>query len=113
MASSRLGVFGGAVRVKKSLSLVWLTVWFVAAFLLVEAYFGTDTWSMLKFNLLDLADTELEAQAIDLQHFLEARKDLPDQQLQAQLADKYDANTDEPRSYVEITSASGQTVYRS
>jgi hypothetical protein len=99
--------------VKKSSPAVWLTLWFVAAFLLVEVFFGTDTWSMLKVNLLDLADTELEGQAIDLQRFLEARKDLPEEELQAQLADKYNANNDEPRSYIEITSTSGQTVYRS
>lgn len=101
------------MQVKKSSTPLWATFWFIVVFLLVEVYFAADSWSILKVNLRDLADTELEGQAIDLQHFLEARKDLPEQQLHAQLADKYNANNDEPQSLIEITTVSGQTVYRS
>jgi heavy metal sensor kinase len=80
-------------------------------FLLAEVIFGVGMWLILRQNLLDIADTALEGQTADLQRFLEARKDLPPAQLQAEISEDYKIERSE--DYLQITDASGSSIYRS
>lgn len=88
-----------------------LTLWYLAIFLLAEFVFGAGMWLILRQNLFDIADTALEGQASDLQRFLEARKDVPLPQLQAEISEDYKIERSE--DYLQIADASGNTIYRS
>lgn len=88
-----------------------LTLWYLAIFLLAEFVFGAGMWLILRKNLYDIADATLEGQAADLERFLEARKDLSAAQLQAEISEDYKIERSE--DYVQISEASGNTIYRS
>ena len=88
-----------------------LTLWYLAIFLLAEFAFGAGMWLILRKNLLDIADAALEGQAADLQRFLEARKDLPTAQLQAEISEDYKIERSE--DYLQISDAGGNSIYRS
>jgi len=88
-----------------------LTLWYLAIFLLAELIFGAGMWFILRQNLYDIADTALEGQAADLLRFLEARKDVPTAQLQAELSEDYKIERSE--DYVQIIDSGGNSIYRS
>ena len=88
-----------------------LTLWYLAIFLLAELIFGTGMWFILRKNLYDIADNTLKDQAADLERFLEARKDLPTPQLQAEISEDYKIERSE--DYLQISEASGNSIYRS
>ena len=88
-----------------------LTLWYLAIFLLAEVVFGVGMWLILRQNLFDIADTALEGQAADLQRFLEARKAMPAAQLQAEISEDYKIERSE--DYLQISDASGNSIYRS
>jgi heavy metal sensor kinase len=86
-----------------------LTLWYLAIFLLAELIFGTGMWFILRGNLFDIADATLEGRAADIERFLESRKDLSPAQLQAAISDDY--KIDRSEDYVQISAASGNSVY--
>jgi heavy metal sensor kinase len=88
-----------------------LTLWYLVIFLLAEVIFGAGMWFILRKNLFDIADAVLEGQAADLQRFLEARKDLPAAQLQAEISEDY--MIERSQDYLQISDAGGNLVYRS
>lgn len=88
-----------------------LTLWYLAIFLLAEFVFGAGMWLILRKNLFDIADAALEAQAADLRRFFEARKDLTVAQLQAGISADYEIESSE--DYLQISDASGNSIYRS
>ena len=88
-----------------------LTLWYLGIFLLAELIFGAGMWFILRQNLYDIADTALEGQAADLERFLEARKDVPTPQLQAEISEDYKIERSE--DYVQIIDAGGNPIYRS
>ncbi len=88
-----------------------LTLWYLAIFLLAELIFGAGMWFILRKNLYDIADATLEGQAADLERFLEARKDLPTAQLQAEISEDYKIERSE--DYLQIYDADGSSIYRS
>jgi heavy metal sensor kinase len=88
-----------------------LTLSYFAIFLLAELIFGAGMWFILREDLFDIADATLEGRADDVERFLQARKDLSPSQLQAAISDDY--RIDRSEDYVQITTASGSTVYRS
>jgi heavy metal sensor kinase len=88
-----------------------LTLWYLAIFLLAELIFGVGMWLILRQNLFDIADTALEGQAADLQRFLEARKNVPTPQLQADISEDYKIERSE--DYLQISDTSGNSIYRS
>lgn len=53
---------------------VRLTLRYLLMFACAQAIFGLGMWSILRFNLYDIADDALESQIDDVQHFLEASK---------------------------------------
>ena len=88
-----------------------LALWYLAIFLFAELIFGAGMWLILRQNLFDIADTALEGQAADLERFLEAHKDLPTPQLQAEISDDYQIERSE--DYLQISDAHGNLIYRS
>jgi heavy metal sensor kinase len=88
-----------------------LTLWYLAIFLLAEFVFGAGMWLILRKNLYDIADATLEGQAADLERFLEAHKDASTAQLHAEISEDYKIERSE--DYLQITEASGKTIYRS
>lgn len=88
-----------------------LTLWYLAIFLLAEFIFGAGMWLILRQNLFDIADLALEGQAADLERFLEARKDAPIAQLRVEISEDYKIERSE--DYVQISDASGNSIYRS
>lgn len=88
-----------------------LTLWYFAIFLLAEFAFGAGMWIILRKNLLDIADEVLEGQAADLQRFLEARKDAPAGQLQAEISEDY--KIERSVDYLQISDAGGNSIYSS
>jgi heavy metal sensor kinase len=88
-----------------------LTLWYLAIFLVAEVIFGVGMWLILRQNLFDIADGVIEGQASDLERFLQARKDLPTAQLQAEISEDYRIESSE--DYLQISDASGNSIYRS
>ena len=88
-----------------------LTLWYLVIFLLAEVIFGASMWLILRKNLFDIADAVIEGQAADLQRFLEARKDVPVAQLQAEISADY--KIERSQDYLQISDASGNSIYRS
>jgi heavy metal sensor kinase len=88
-----------------------LTLWYFAIFLLAEFAFGAGMWVILRKNLLDIADEVLEGQAADLHRFLEARKDVPAGQLQAEISEDYEF--ERSADYLQISDTSGNSIYSS
>ena len=88
-----------------------LTLWYFGIFLLAELIFAAGMGAVLRENLYDIADSELEGQAADLQRLLQADKDLPMAQLQGELAHHY--QIEQSRDYLQISDAGGDVIYRS
>jgi heavy metal sensor kinase len=88
-----------------------LTLWYFAVFLLAEFAFGAGMWLILRKNLFDIADAALEGQAADLQHYLEARKNMSLLQLQTEIS--HDFKIESSADYLEISDSSGNLIYRS
>jgi len=88
-----------------------LTLWYFAIFLLAEFVFGAGMWLILRKNLFDIADEVLEGQTADLQRFLEARKDVPAAQLQAEIGEDY--KIERSADYLQISDAGGNSIYSS
>ena len=96
----------------KKLSIgIRLTLWYFAIFLLAEFVFGAGMWLILRKNLFDIADEVLEGQTADLQRFLEARKDVPAAQLQAEIGEDY--KIERSADYLQISDAGGSSIYSS
>lgn len=88
-----------------------LTLRYLAIFFLAEVVFGAGIWSLLRENLFDIADTNLDGQAADLQRLLEARKELPATQLQAAIAENY--KIERSRDCLQISDGKSNSIYRS
>ena len=88
-----------------------LTLWYLAIFLLAELAFGAGMWLILRKTLYEIADAALEGQAADLQRFLEARQGEAPAQLQADISADYKIERSE--DYLQISDASGNSIYRS
>jgi uncharacterized protein YneF (UPF0154 family) len=87
----------------------WLMLWFVTVFLVGGIFFAADARELLRTRLLDIADADLEARALDLQHLLEADKNLSPPDLRSQIAERY--KIEDSRDCVQITEAGGNPVY--
>ncbi len=88
-----------------------LTLWYLAIFLLAEFVFGASMWFILRKNLYDIADAALEGQAADIERFLEARKDKSTAEVQAEISEDY--KIERSVDYLQISDASGNSIYRS
>ena len=69
---------------------VRLTLWYVAIFAIAQVVFGAGMWFILRHNLYDMVDDDLESQIADLKSFLQARKkDASVATLQQEVNDTY------------------------
>jgi heavy metal sensor kinase len=90
---------------------VRLTIWYLAIFALAQFVFGVGMWLLLRHQLYDLSDDNLESQVEDLQKFFEAQKQgTSDAELQRLSAEAF---TDHAGDYLQIYAGNGNWIYQS
>ncbi|HLZ41476.1 MAG TPA: heavy metal sensor histidine kinase [Candidatus Sulfotelmatobacter sp.] len=91
---------------------VRLTVWYLAIFALGEVVFGLGMWLILRHNIYDMVDDDLENQVEDLQKFLRAQKnDATPSDLQAQVREVY--SIEHSGDYLALYDEGGSIIFRS
>lgn len=97
----------------KKLSIgVRLMLWYLAIFALGEIVFGASMWFILRDNLYDLVDDQLETQIEDVKTFLQAQsKDTSIEELREELRETYAA--EHSGEFLQVSVESGDVVYRS
>jgi len=97
----------------KKLSIgVRLMLWYLAIFALGEIVFGASMWFILRDNLYDLVDDQLESQVEDVKTFLQAQsKDASITKLREELRETYAA--EHSGDLLQISADTGDVVYRS
>jgi heavy metal sensor kinase len=97
----------------KKLSIgVRLMAWYVAIFALGEILFGGSMWFILRNNLYDLVDDQLESQMEDVKTFLQAQSEgASTEHLQKELSGTYAiAHTGD---FLQITTETGDVIFQS
>jgi Signal transduction histidine kinase len=90
---------------------VRLTLWYLAIFALGEFVFGAGMWFILRENLYDMVDDDLEAQIVDLQTLLQVQdKNASASQLSEQL--KATFGIERSGDYVAVYGENGDPLYR-
>jgi heavy metal sensor kinase len=91
---------------------VRLTLWYVAIFALGELIFGAGMWLILRHNLYDLVDDELESQVEDLRSFLQAqKKNATIAKVQEAVTESY--ALEHAGDFLELYVETGDLIYRS
>jgi heavy metal sensor kinase len=91
---------------------VRLTLWYVAIFAIAQVAFGAGMWFILRHNLYDMVDDDLESQVADLKSFLQAqKKDASVAKLQEEVNEAY--GIEHSGDYLEVYLDSGDLIYRS
>src|SRR5205823_14246174 len=91
---------------------VRLTLWYLAIFAIGELVFGAGMWFILRNNLLDLVDDNLESQVEDLQKFLTAqKKDATPAKLQEEVSEVY--GIEHSGDFLDLHIETGDLIYRS
>lgn len=89
-----------------------LTLWYLAIFALGELVFGAGMWFILRENLYDMVDDDLENQVEDLKGFLQSQsKDVLLSKLQKEMNESYAMAR--AGTYLLLYSDSGQPIFRS
>ena len=89
-----------------------LTLWYLAIFALGEIVFGAGMWFILRTNVLDMVDDDLESQVEDLKSFLALQKnDASVAKLQEEFSEKYP--TEHSGDYLAVYAGDGSLIYRS
>lgn len=91
---------------------VRLTLWYLAIFALGQVVFGAGMWLILRDNLYDMVDDDLEVQVQDLTTFLESQKpDVPLSNLQEAVRETY--AVEHAGDYLTLYTDRGELIYRS
>ncbi|MGB8061421.1 MAG: heavy metal sensor histidine kinase [Candidatus Sulfotelmatobacter sp.] len=91
---------------------VRLTLWYLAIFALGELVFGAGMWFILRENLYDMVDDDLESQVDDLKSFLESqKKDVSIAKLQEEANETY--TIEHSGDYLAVYAENGELIYRS
>lgn len=91
---------------------VRLTLWYLSVFALGELVFGLGMWLILRNNLYDMVDDDLEAQVQDLKSFLGSqKKDASIAKLQEEISETY--SIEHSGDYLAIYVDIDQPIYRS
>ena len=91
---------------------VRLTLWYLAIFALGELVFGAGMWFILRENLYDIVDDNLESQVDDLKSFLESqKKDASIDKLREEMNETY--TIEHPGDYLAVYVENGELIYRS
>lgn len=89
-----------------------LTLWYLAIFALGELVFGAGMWLILRDNVLDMVDDDLEAQMQDMTLFLESQK--PDASLsELRQATKEAYGNEHAGDYLFLYTANGDVIHQS
>ncbi len=89
-----------------------LTLWYLAIFAVAQIIFGAGMWLILRHNLYEIADDDLESQVEDLKSFLEAqKKDASIAKMQEEVAEAY--TLEHSGDYLQVETADRQQIYRS
>jgi heavy metal sensor kinase len=91
---------------------VRLTLWYLVIFALAELLFGVGMWLILRHNLYEMVDRDLDGQVEDLRNFLEAQKKTASQ---AKLREEVDESygIEHSGDYLEVYLETGDLIYRS
>jgi len=91
---------------------VRLTLWYLAIFALAEILFGAGMWLILRHNLYDMVDSDLEGQVEDLRNFFEAqKKNASPAKLREEVDESY--SIEHSGDYLEVYLETGDLIYRS
>jgi len=91
---------------------VRLTLWYLAIFALGEIVFGAGMWLILRHNLYDLVDDQLEDQVEDLNNFLSAqKKDATIAKMQEEVTEAY--AIEHSGDFLEVYAETGDLIFRS
>ena len=91
---------------------VRLTVWYLAIFALSELVFGAGMWMILRENLYDMVDDDLESQVEDLKNFLQAQKPgISMAKLQEEVNEAY--SIEHSGDFLALYGEDGSLIYRS
>jgi heavy metal sensor kinase len=88
-----------------------LALWYLAIFALAQAAFGVGMWFILRTNLYDMADDNLESQVEDVRNFLQAYpRDASMAKLREEVTEIY--SQEHPGDYLQLYAGNGVWVYR-
>src|ERR1700758_478072 len=91
---------------------VRLTLWYLTIFALGELVFGAGMWFILRQNLYDMLDDDLETQVEDLKSFLASQqKDASIGKLQEEVTETY--SIEHSGDYLAVYAETGDLIYRS
>jgi heavy metal sensor kinase len=91
---------------------VRLTLWYLAIFALGELVFGAGMWFILRHNLYDMVDDDLESQVDDLKSFLQSqKKDATIAKLREEVTETY--SIEHSGNYLAVYVENGELIYRS
>ena len=91
---------------------VRLTLWYLAIFALAQAMFGVGMWLILRHNLYEMVDDDLQSQVEDLKTFFEAQKKTASiAKLHEEVDESY--SIEHSGDYLEVYVETGQLIYRS
>lgn len=90
---------------------VRLTLWYLAIFALGELVFGAGMWFILRQNVYDMVDDDLESQVDDLKNLLELSKDDSIAKLREEVNETY--TIEHPGDYLSVYTENGELIYRS
>ena len=91
---------------------VRLMLWYVAIFALGELFFGATMFFVLRDNLYDLVDDQLESQIEDLKMFLQAqKKDASIAKLREEMEEAY--TIEHSGDFLQVSTETGELVYES
>src|SRR4030088_2923923 len=89
-----------------------LTLWYLAIFALAQLVFGAGMWFVLRHNLYDLVDDNLEREVDDLTNLLHApKKDASLAGLRHELTEEY--ALEHSGDYLQVYVADGEMIYQS
>lgn len=90
---------------------VRLTLWYLAIFALGELVFGAGMWFILRQNVYDMVDDDVESQIDDLKNLLELQKDTSIDKLREEVNETY--TIEHPGDYLAVYAENGELIYRS
>ena len=90
---------------------VRLTLWYLAIFALGELVLGAGMWFILRQNVYDMVDDDVESQVDDLKNLLELQKDASLDKLRAEVNETY--TIEHPGDYLAVYAENGELIYRS
>jgi len=91
---------------------VRLTLWYLAIFALGQIVFAAGMWIILRHNLYDMVDDDLETQVDDLKNFLQSqKKDASIAKLQEEVNEAY--AIEHSGDYLVLYAENDQLIYRS